>query len=585
MPPRMAELKIRNYRSIEEASLRFDDLTLLIGKNNAGKSNVLSAAALVIEGTAKDLAPHDFHEKNGVIAAEFTIEVKLKGVQTNVSRMAEEHRTKLERYIVEDSIRLKRVGTRTPDLELSSYEIWSPAKTAFTPLPTGIPNSIKQLLPEVIYIEAFKDPSEEAKGKSSAVLGKILKQILTAVTAQIDIDVKDALEDALARINPAPLEGDGVDRRAEELIRVEADIRDRMREVFEDSDVRLQFQIPTFSEWLAQATMLLKDQGDWAPPESKGQGFQRALYLALLRVLAAVENVPVSESPIPHFLLLVEEPEAFLHPGLQRQMGDTLHSISARDQVIAASHSPFVVAPDRLASIVFVRRPGTGGSRGSGFTFPDTSVLPAEDDKRLLKLLSLSNSSEFLFSDFVLVAEGISDRALLGASMSRLRKEGAISSGLGCVLDVDGKDALVPTQKVLLALGFRSKAVADADFIWNGATRVLASDPGFIRFHQEFQQAAANAGIWDAENSTVSRGGRLQAMAMLAGNMNKGFEAARVKLRDDHGLWVLSKGEIEGYFGLSQGSKGDYVRCAREVLAGGRSIDPEVLQLLTWTAS
>ncbi|MCK4428835.1 MAG: AAA family ATPase, partial [Candidatus Aenigmarchaeota archaeon] len=43
---RIKKLEIKNYKNIKEATIDFDDLTIFIGKNNIGKSNLLNALDL-----------------------------------------------------------------------------------------------------------------------------------------------------------------------------------------------------------------------------------------------------------------------------------------------------------------------------------------------------------------------------------------------------------------------------------------------------------------------------------------------------------------------------------------------------------
>lgn len=54
--PRITELYVRNYRSIADATIEFGDLTILVGRNGAGKSNVLDALAFLAEALSSSVA-------------------------------------------------------------------------------------------------------------------------------------------------------------------------------------------------------------------------------------------------------------------------------------------------------------------------------------------------------------------------------------------------------------------------------------------------------------------------------------------------------------------------------------------------
>ncbi len=49
---RLARFEVRNYKGIEHATLHWDDILVLIGDNNSGKSSVLQALALFLSGSA-----------------------------------------------------------------------------------------------------------------------------------------------------------------------------------------------------------------------------------------------------------------------------------------------------------------------------------------------------------------------------------------------------------------------------------------------------------------------------------------------------------------------------------------------------
>lgn len=49
---RLRRFEIRNFKCIEHVTLEWEDLLVVIGENNAGKSSVLSAIALFLSGSS-----------------------------------------------------------------------------------------------------------------------------------------------------------------------------------------------------------------------------------------------------------------------------------------------------------------------------------------------------------------------------------------------------------------------------------------------------------------------------------------------------------------------------------------------------
>jgi predicted ATP-dependent endonuclease of OLD family len=62
LPMRVLSLEIAGLRSVQRASLTFDQVTVLIGGNNAGKSTLLYALQLFFEAAPK-LTVDDFHRR------------------------------------------------------------------------------------------------------------------------------------------------------------------------------------------------------------------------------------------------------------------------------------------------------------------------------------------------------------------------------------------------------------------------------------------------------------------------------------------------------------------------------------------
>ncbi len=591
---KLTYLKITGFRSLADVTIPLQDMTILIGRNNAGKSNTLSAIKLLLEGTARDLSVDDFHGQGNEQADQIVVEALFEGVDAYLPLCEDRHRTKVAKCLENGALRVRRIATRSP-LELGKLELWQPLEGKFG-LPTGIEGALKQFLPEVIFIEAFKDPTAEAQAKSTTAMGKLLKQIVERVVEQVGGEVQRALDQAARKFNVMEKEGQLLDERPEELKRIEGRIRQHIQAIFEASDVRLRFNFPDVGNLMTTtATIELKDRGPWTSPELKGQGFQRTLYLALLQALAEELRLPQEEEKREQqvhrpFILLFEEPEDFLHPALQREMGDVLESISQTNQTVIATHSPLLVTPQRIGNVRILRQGAPSSVDSSTCCLvPDLESLPDVEDKQLAFLLRFSSSSEFLFADCALVVEGPSDRALLEASWSVLRKslcKGREPTVLAIV--EAGDKAVVPVWvNCLKGMGFVVHGVVDLDFLWNGAGKCLGAHPDLSQFADSFWQLADAKGLSEVKggNRSIPPGRKEEAFRLISENLSKKAEALRDRLRDSHEIWVLSKGEIETYFGLSASSKGQSAHVAQRIRKGEIEIPPEIRDMICWAIS
>jgi putative ATP-dependent endonuclease of the OLD family len=59
----LRNLEVKGFRSLSELNLPMKNFCILIGKNNAGKSNVLRATKLLLEASARDVSEEDFYKK------------------------------------------------------------------------------------------------------------------------------------------------------------------------------------------------------------------------------------------------------------------------------------------------------------------------------------------------------------------------------------------------------------------------------------------------------------------------------------------------------------------------------------------
>jgi energy-coupling factor transporter ATP-binding protein EcfA2 len=162
--------------------------------------------------------------------------------------------------------------------------------------------------------------------------------------------------------------------------RAEALTRD-LRELLEDDG--LEFEVPH-----DLSTVNIQLRGTWFPLESLGTGTEHAV------VILAARHV------YPERLLCLEEPDAHLHPRLQRRLVSLLRDAEGR-QVAIATHSAHMI--DAADTVVAVRLEGT---RSSVAVVGDHTLFEA------LRALGY-RASDLLQTNCIVWAEGPSDRIYL----------------------------------------------------------------------------------------------------------------------------------------------------------------------------
>lgn len=184
-------------------------------------------------------------------------------------------------------------------------------------------------------------------------------------------------------------------------------------------------------------------------PGEVGSGLQSLLDLALLE---SVEDLAATS------WLLLEEPEAFLHPSAQRQVAQSVLADRSVRRVVS-THAPIVVDEARYGQVVLLR---------------DHQIFEPtlQDDRReeINSALMAGGGAEAIFSESVLFVEGPGDRAFFHSLRQRL----AAKDSTGCVhrlgiVAVGGSTRFAPWIRLMQSyadrqgeLPIRWLAIADA---------------------------------------------------------------------------------------------------------------------------
>lgn len=215
----LRKLAVKNFRSIKEEEFFLDGLSVLIGRNNTGKTNVLQAVAILLEGTARSIGESDYWDESRPIV----LECDFHNVDEYLALCSDKNRTKVQNMLKENGV-LPLRRSFGPTLENSARLMTVDSTTGEDkPLGTGIDAELRRFLPEVVNIPALADVSEETTAASGALRG-IVKQVLASVREKAQPALAEAFEDANRLLNVV----DGKDNRVPELCDVEHDVTDML---------------------------------------------------------------------------------------------------------------------------------------------------------------------------------------------------------------------------------------------------------------------------------------------------------------------------------------------------------------------
>lgn len=469
---KIRELKIHNYRSIDEQTIRFGDYSLLIGPNNSGKSNVFDALRTVYEKDLKFDQGRDFPK--------FQTNDQESWVEIEYELSSEEAKDIKQEYLIHTNRFRVRKWLWPSDKAKAGffgYENGSLSQNLFY----GWKNVAQAKLGNVIYIPALSRLDEHIKLTGPSALRDLINDILKPV-----INSGDAYAELKNRVQEF---SDKVKKESTPDNRSLSDLQKRINEEIKDWGVVFNLgihppQVEDIIKNLIRHTLTDSALNTEMSPDAFGHGLQRHLIFTLIRIAALyTPSKPKSEkkefSPEME-LLLFEEPEAFLHPPQQDVLDTSLRQLSAQPgrQVIVASHSPQFVSynTDDLADLVRVRR--VAGKTEVAQISKERLKAIFEDNQQIAQILGLPAGSTELeavrhflwlnpersglfFANAVLIVEGLSEQVLI----NYLLKDGRLSPGTKGVfiLETLGKYNIYRFMKLLGELRIDHAVLHDMD--------------------------------------------------------------------------------------------------------------------------
>lgn len=412
--PRLHKLVVRNFRCIgpHPVEIELDDIVVLVGPNNAGKSSILRAYETVMMHGSKEgrLLAADFPD--GVVEVTRLPQIELHTIISHdapgkrwIEDLGNGEMLIREQWIWDspnkDPIR------RGFDVEKGEWD---------DSVPWGAPNVAKSRRPQPHRIDAFQHPDEQAKAIADLVLS-ILKERIAHVksdptAAKSDYDlVIDRIRELQAKV-AAETEG--------EVHKIETEISTYLERVFPQHRVRVDAKAETdvektYSPFKSNPDVLMGSEGGYFSSIAlQGSGARRTLLWATLKYLK--ERADGADAR-PHVLLL-DEPEICLHPSAVREARAVLYSLpaSASWQVMITSHSPlFIDLSQDNTTVIRVFRDDSSAVQSTTLFRPSRAKL-SDDDKRNMKLLNLCDPylHEFFFGGRQIVVEGDTEFTAFG---------------------------------------------------------------------------------------------------------------------------------------------------------------------------
>jgi len=547
---KLTSLSIENYKSIKSETFRLSDYTALIGYNNAGKSNILDACYWLLRRST--LRKPDFNEPDRAV----TVIGVIDGITPEVlDTIHQKHRAAIEPYIVNHQLFIQRKqaspGGSTRNIELNVKRINEDDSEEWVSNPGGIDPAIQKLFPEPIHIKAMENAEEDVgKFKTTTTIGKLIKEIIAPIERKYSKNVAEAMEKVSSIFG-----ADGAER-AEELADFDRAANEKLEALFPDVKIKLDIPTPKVDDFFKSGTIKVYERrnDDGKDIRSMGTGAQRSIQMALIRQLAEVKQ---GEGDGPtRTLLLIDEPELYLHPQAIEQVRAALKALANEGyQVLFSTHSPIMVTREDVHSAILVRKCEEKGTYCRKRIKDAVNEVIAEAPKQLEMIFELGNSSQILFSERVVLAEGKTERKVLPAIF-----ESITSQSFGyhkCALVVlDGAGSVHKAMRVLAAMDVPVKAVVDLDFAFKNAIQgglLEEEDNDLQTCYAIFNQFEEDGNVRLKNGLPTKKGTWKAPEAYARMAMETDGQAAVSCLHDKlkaQGIWLWKQGTIEVPCGL-----------------------------------
>ncbi len=438
----IAKTQIKNYRCFRDTTVEFQPgLNVIIGENNGGKTTLLKALSLIFDrrGSRRPRV-HDFNRliKPSEKPPEIEVAVTLR---SSGDADTDDDRGLVASWLTKIDSPWEATLTFTFTLPESDHPEFEKA-VGSKPNEQSFFGALEELLPRYVsriyagnlatrlpvdrellakfdcqLLDALRDVESEMFSGGSPLFNAMLKEVLdTGTEGDVIRQVRSKFRKDSKKLR------DGLKSRLD---------TDRLFELVTETGAadggkpELDGGIQE-TDILAALRLYIQNENFSFPATHQGLGYNNLIYISLMMAsmtFSASKRRGENAAVFP--MLMVEEPEAHLHPALQHKLlshivGRVSDSSNASRQIFVTTHSTHVTSAVGLDPIISlsVAKDGDIDVAYPARLFPDTKSGRAS--KGYVARYLDATKSTMLFAKGIVLVEGIAEQLIVPAIASRI---------------------------------------------------------------------------------------------------------------------------------------------------------------------
>lgn len=416
----LSKINIKNFRGIENLTVNFNDkINIIIGENGSCKSALIDAIRILynFSNQRKEIYVENkdfFIDKNtGNIKGNIELTYEFKGLDP-------EQQGAFYEFLVIENDPVKTYAKVV--LKYEYREDKSPYLDYFTGIIEGQKADYRNFeLFQHYYLDALRDSTKDLLNSKNNILDKLIMR--TVLNNGTRSNFENIIETANRELLKQP-----------EVIKSKIDVNDNLDSIFKTNvlnkiglrldDPKAEPFINSIKPYLPFDGLNLEGKG--LELQQNSLGHNNLIYTATI-LGDTSSRIEIEKNKITHFALLIEEPEAHLHPQLQLNLFNFIkENIKENTQIFITSHSPTLTSKAKLENLIVLdtfayKLDDCFEDRISENIIEDTkkNITLNENDfitrkKQLERYLDVTKS-QMLFSNGILFAEGVSEELLVPA--------------------------------------------------------------------------------------------------------------------------------------------------------------------------